>query len=220
MTIHKEGYSFLTNLLLSLVVINFIFAALVSSANPWKPVVPVLSAIIFLLFLQFFRKPALKPKIDAECILAPADGRIVVVEEVEEKEWLNQRCIQISIFMSPINVHSNRHPVSGTVRHYSYHPGKYLMAWNPKSSEKNERTELVYQMPDGKKILVRQIAGFLARRIICYTAEGDSAKQGEEFGFIKFGSRLDVLVPAEGTEVAASTGTSVKAGLTALARWT
>ena len=219
MTIHKEGYSFLTNLLLTLVVVNFIYAALVDSANQWKPVVPVLSVIVFFLFLQFFRKPGVKPQVDAGCILAPADGRIVVVEEVQENRFLKEPCTQISIFMSPVDVHSNRNPVSGVLRHYSYHPGKYLMAWNPKSSEENERTELVYETLEGRKLLVRQIAGFLARRIVCYISEGDTAAQGEEFGFIKFGSRLDVLVPA-GSSVEVAVGARAKAGITVLARWT
>lgn len=153
---------------------------------------------IWIIILQFFRNPNRKINaVDDNSILAPADGKVVVIEEVFEKEILNQKCIQISIFMSPFNVHVNRHCVSGKIAYYRYHPGKFLMAWNPKSSTDNERTSVLYETTSEKKVLVRQIAGFLARRIICYAKEGKQAVQGEELGFIRFGSRVDILLPLE-----------------------
>ena len=156
---------------------------------------------VWIIILQFFRNPNRKiSSTDDFNILAPADGKVVVIEEIFEKEVLNQKCIQISIFMSPFNVHVNRHAVSGKISYYRYHPGKFLMAWNPKSSTDNERSTVVYETSSGKKVLVRQIAGFLARRIICYAKEGMQAVQGEELGFIRFGSRVDVLVPV-GTKI-------------------
>ena len=218
MTIHKEGRSLLLNLLLALITVNAICAALTQVGDPLRIAVAGISAVLFLLFLQFFRSPAVRPVADEQFILAPADGKVVALEEVQENEYLGDRRIQISIFMSPVNVHVNRNPVSGTVRHFSYHPGKYLMAWEPKSSTENERTVLVYETEAGKRLLVRQIAGFLARRIICYVDKGAEVRQGEEFGFIKFGSRLDVLVPA-GAEILVNLGSTTRAGRTVLARW-
>jgi phosphatidylserine decarboxylase len=218
MTIHKEGRSLLVNLLLALITVNAIYVALSQAGDPMRIVVAGISAVLFLLFLQFFRSPRVKPVADEKLILAPADGKVVALEEVQENEHLGDRRIQISIFMSPVNVHVNRNPVSGAIRHFSYHPGKYLMAWQPKSSTENERTVLVYETKDGKRLLVRQIAGFLARRIICYVDKGAEVRQGEEFGFIKFGSRLDVLVPA-GSEILVRLGSITRAGRTPLAHW-
>ena len=149
-------------------------------------------------------------------MLAPADGKVVVIEEAEEKEYFHERRLQISIFMSPINVHVNRSPVAGVVKYFKYHAGKYLVAWHPKSSSDNERTTVVVEIPDGPEVLFRQIAGAMARRIKWYINEGDRVQQGAEFGFIKFGSRVDVFLPL-GAEVKVSVGDKTKGGRTVLA---
>jgi phosphatidylserine decarboxylase len=145
--------------------------------------------------LQFFRNPARSIIINENNIIAPADGKIVVIEEVTENEYFKDKRIQVSIFMSPINVHINRYPISGIVKYSKYHPGLFLVAWHPKSSTDNERTTIVVENKNGQSVLFRQIAGALARRIVNYAKEGDNATQGNEFGFIKFGSRVDLLLP-------------------------
>ena len=155
----------------------------------------LLSLFLIVMILQFFRNPSRAIAAGENTILAPADGKVVVIEEVEEKEYFHDKCIQVSIFMSPLNVHANRNPIGGIVRYMKYHPGKYLVAWHPKSSTENERTTVVIEHKSGQKILFRQIAGAMARRIVYYVEEGDTVKQGEEMGFIKFGSRVDVLLP-------------------------
>ena len=153
--------------------------------------------VLFFLIVWFFRIPK-RPIIENEDIVyAPADGKIVVIEETFEPEYFKDERIQISIFMSPLNVHSNRFPVSGEVTYAKYHKGKYLVAWHPKSSTENERTTIVVKMKNGQEILFRQIAGAVARRICSYTNPGDKVKQGDEFGFIKFGSRVDVFLPKD-----------------------
>lgn len=196
MSIHKEGRSLLIVLLIVLLLLN-------SALNYIR--IPELylyfsylaSSIIFLLVLQFFRNPAIHINVNQKHVLAPADGKVVVIEETEETEYLNERRIQISIFMSPIDVHVNRNPVGGIIKYLKYHPGKYLVAWHPKSSTENERTTIVYELKDGLQILTRQIAGAVARRIKYYIKENDEVGQGEEFGFIKFGSRVDVFLPLD-----------------------
>lgn len=195
---HKEGYS-------TILIGTFLLALL--SAAVWffvpelewlKISVTVICLFFWIIILQFFRNPARNlPKVDNNTVYAPADGKVVVIEESHETEILGEKYIQISIFMSPLNVHVNRHPISGKISYYRYHPGKFLMAWNPKSSTENERTTVLYELDNGKKVLLRQVAGFLARRIICYAKEGSAAKQGEEVGFIRFGSRVDVYVPLD-----------------------
>ncbi|MGZ6540159.1 MAG: phosphatidylserine decarboxylase family protein, partial [Bacteroidia bacterium] len=145
--------------------------------------------------LQFFRNPKRTIVINENNIIAPADGKVVVIEEVTESEYFKDKRIQISIFMSPINVHINRYPISGIVKYSKYHPGLFLVAWHPKSSTDNERTTIVVEHKNGQQILFRQIAGAMARRIVNYAKEGDNAVQGDEFGFIKFGSRVDLLLP-------------------------
>ena len=174
------------------------------------------SIILYLLILQFFRNPKIEVNENAQYVLAPADGKVVVVETTTESEYLKDERIQISIFMSPVNVHINRTPVAGKVKYFKYHPGKYLVAWHPKSSTENERTSMVLSMANGVDILVRQIAGAMARRIKWYVKEGNSLSQGQEFGFIKFGSRVDVFLPTN-ARVLVSTGTKTKAGRTVLA---
>ena len=153
--------------------------------------------IFFLLILQFFRNPNRVAQVDENHALSPVDGKVVVIEEVFEKEFFNEKKLQVSIFMSPINVHVTRYPVSGKVMYSKYHPGKYLVAWHPKASEENERTTVVVNSTGFGNVLYRQIAGAMAKRIVNYAVEGDNAVQGEDSGFIKFGSRVDVFLPLD-----------------------
>ena len=156
----------------------------------------LVSLVFFVLILQFFRNPRRTTPISENNIIAPADGKVVVIEEVEEPEFFKGKRRQISIFMSPLNVHVNRYPISGKVVYQKYYQGKYLVAWHPKSSTENERTTVVVENEKGI-VLFRQIAGALARRIVCYAREGAAAAQGAEFGFIKFGSRIDIFIPLD-----------------------
>ena len=196
MTIHKEGRTILLILLIGLILINVVLKAL----NIHETILYLsylASSIIYLLILQFFRNPIISINEDPNYVLAPADGKVVVIEETEETEYLKEQRIQISIFMSPLDVHVNRNPVGGVIQYIKYHAGKYLVAWHPKSSTENERTTIVYKMSNGVEILTRQIAGAVARRIKYYISENDEVIQGEEFGFIKFGSRVDVFLPLD-----------------------
>lgn len=163
---------------------------------PWiKWPVQLLAILILILVLQFFRNPKRIPKKSFDEVIAPVDGKVVAIEEVDEPEYFNDKRIQVSIFMSPTNVHVTRYPVSGEIKYSKYHPGKYLVAWHPKSSLENERTTVVIRTPKFGDILYRQIAGALARRIVNYAEEGQSVQQGEDAGFIKFGSRVDLFLP-------------------------
>lgn len=175
-----------------------------------------LSLLILLFFTQFFRSPVRHIEIDSKVLYAPADGKLVVLEETFEDEYFKDKRLQLSIFMSPYNVHSNTSPVSGEVTYVKYHPGKFLVAWHPKSSQLNERSTIVIKRNKGEEILLRQIAGAVARRIVTYPKVGDSLVQGEELGFIKFGSRVDVFLPPD-TKVNAELGDTIKAGITKLA---
>lgn len=215
MKFHKEGY---TSLGLVVVVIFIANAAV----HYWAPervglvwVVYVLSFLLLLTVLQFFRSPLRKITVSEDTILCPADGKVVIVEEAEEPEYFKDRRLQVSIFMSPINVHVNRNPVSGLVSYFKYHPGKFLVAWHPKSSSLNERTTVVVRTGGGHEILFRQIAGALARRIVWYVKEGQEVTQGDEFGFIKFGSRVDLFLPL-GTKVDVKVGEHVIGGKTVI----
>ena len=216
MTIHKEGRALLFGLLIILVVLNLI----VFHYLPYQPVLQGLtmglSILFYLLILQFFRSPVFEVAKNENQVIAPADGKVVVIEETEETEYLKSRRIQISIFMSPINVHVNRMPVSGLIIYYQYHPGKYLVAWHPKSSTENERSTVVARMKNGTEVLFRQIAGALARRIKCYVKTGESLEQGQEFGFIKFGSRVDVFLPLD-AKINVKVGDATQGGKTVLA---
>lgn len=176
----------------------------------------VASVILFVLVVQFFRIPNRLLTTGETQVIAPADGTIVVIEETEEGEYFKARRRQISIFMSPLNVHVNRNPVSGIVRYFKYYPGKYLVAWHPKSSTENERTTVVIESATGVQVLMRQIAGAVARRIIWYVKEGQPVQQGEEMGFIKFGSRVDIYLPLD-AEVLVKIGDRTKGGVTVLA---
>ena len=195
MTIHKEGRTLLFVLLLILFALNWAIGFYYPQAEAVQTIVMVASLIFYLIILQFFRLPIFIVQKNERQVIAPADGKVVVIEETEETEYLKSKRIQVSIFMSPVNVHVNRMPVSGAISFFKYHPGKYLVAWHPKSSTENERTTVVAKMKNGTEILFRQIAGALARRIKWYVKEGQLLEQGDEFGFIKFGSRVDIFLP-------------------------
>jgi phosphatidylserine decarboxylase len=216
MTIHKEGYTSLALCILFIAILNAVIQFYYPEAHSLKLFVYILSALLFLIILQFFRSPSIKITQDESAVLCPADGKVVVIEETTETEFLKDKRIQISVFMSPINVHINRNPISGVVKYFKYHPGKYLVAWHPKSSTENERTTVVTENSAGTQVLFRQIAGAMARRIVWYVKEGDKVQQGDQFGFIKFGSRVDIYLPL-GTNVKVAIGDVVKGGRTVLA---
>jgi len=216
MTIHKEGYTSIALCILFIFVLNAFIQFFFPEALVVKWFVYILSFALFVIILQFFRNPHFEIDKDETQILCPADGKVVVIEETVETEFLKDKRIQLSVFMSPINVHVNRNPISGVVKYFKYHPGKYLVAWHPKSSTENERTTVVTENSAGVQILFRQIAGALARRIVWYVKEGDVVEQGSQFGFIKFGSRVDLFLPL-GTKINVSIGDVVKGGRTVLA---
>ena len=217
MTIHKEGYTTILVSATTLTLLNFLANYLFSENHPLiQLIILIVSIFLFFIVLQFFRSPTRKITINEKCILAPADGKIVVIEQTYEPEVLQEKRIQVSIFMSPINVHVNRYPVSGEVVFSKYHPGLYLVAWHPKSSTENERTTIVIQTSSRVKILMRQIAGALARRIVCYPQEGWMVRQGDEMGFIKFGSRVDLFLPLNST-IKVDINQKVKGGETIIA---
>lgn len=218
MTIHKEGYKTIAISTILFGVINLLSFYFLSSS------VPILSWIIFigtlgLLFfvISFFRIPKRTLTIDNNAIIAPADGKVVVIEEVQADEYFTDRRIQVSIFMSPLNVHVNRNPIAGEVVYSQYHKGKYLVAWHPKSSTENERHSVVYRK-DGKEILVKQIAGAVAKRIVNYLQPGQQVKQTDEMGFIKFGSRVDILLPLD-AKIHVKIGDKPQGGVTVVASW-
>ena len=217
MRIHREGTRLLT--VLFIVLFGALLCLYLFFAGLWLllTISFILALALFLLVLQFFRNPVRKTPLNPTYVIAPADGKVVVIEEVFDSEYFNDRRKQVSIFMSPVNVHVNRHPISGNVKYFKYHPGKYLVAWHPKSSLENERTTVVTESEDSRfRVMFRQIAGALARRIVCYAKEGAPAVQGEEFGFIKFGSRVDVLLPLE-AEIKVKLGDKTRGGETVLA---
>lgn len=217
MTIHREGRTLLFVLLIILFALNAAIARYYPESNILQNIVIGASLFFYLIILQFFRVPSLTVDKNANHVIAPADGKVVVIEETEETEYLKSKRIQISIFMSPINVHVNRTPVAGVISYFKYHAGKYLVAWHPKSSTENERTTVVMKMKNGTEILFRQIAGALARRIKCYIKEGQPLDQGDEFGFIKFGSRVDIYLPI-GTNVTVKIGDKTTGGKTVIAK--
>ena len=194
MTIHREGRKPLFITLIILLAINIPVQLLVNIELIHHLVLGA-SVIVYLLILQFFRNPDRTVPLNPKHIIAPADGKVVVIKETQEGEYFKDRRIQVSIFMSPLNVHVNRYPLGGEVVFSKYHPGKYLVAWHPKSSTLNERTTVVVSNETIGPVLFRQIAGAVARRIVLYAKKGMKAKQGAEFGFIKFGSRVDVFLP-------------------------
>jgi phosphatidylserine decarboxylase len=218
MNIHKEGRFFLVGFLAVILLMAF-FMNLISMSKQSIYVVLAILGSLFLFCLQFFRNPTVRILKNPTQILAPADGKVVVIEEIEEPEYLHDKRIQVSIFMSPIDKHINRNPVSGTIKYLKYHAGKYLVAWHPKASTENERTTIVYELKGGTLILIRQIAGALARRIRYYVHEHEKVEQGEEFGFIKFGSRVDVFIPVD-AKILVSIGQKTEGGKTVLAELT
>ncbi len=213
--LHKEGKVYVAvTIITALLFILF----LVVFPSYFTLALLILVLALLGLFLIFFRNPKRIHVVrDTDLILAPADGKVVVIEKTFEKEYLQTEAIQVSIFMSPLNVHSNRSPVTGEVVYQQYHPGQYLVAWHPKSSELNERNTLVIRRKH-QFILVRQIAGKVARKIVSYTRAGAQLTRGEEFGFIKFGSRVDVFLPPEST-VLVKIGDTVKGGITDIAQF-
>lgn len=214
MTIHKEGHTILIGAALGLGLLN----ALIGWLAPQLLVFSSIASLIFFgLLLQFFRHPQREIQVlDNKLVYAPADGKVVVIEEAEEGEYFQDKRLQVSIFMSPLNVHVNRNPVSGQVRYVQHHPGKYLVAWHPKSSTENERTTVV--IDNGQtEILLRQIAGALAKRIRNYLQAGQTVEQGSEMGFIKFGSRVDIFLPLD-ARVEVEIGDKVKGNKTVIAR--
>jgi len=217
MSIHREGYKILAFGFLLLLVLNIIVGILWADMILFKWSFLIFSMLLYVFILFFFRLPvrALEPVHDL--VYSPADGKVVVIEETEEIEYFKDNRLQISIFMSPFNMHSNRYPVSGKVKYVSYNHGKNMVAWHPKSSEYNERSSIVIETHDGVEILVRQIAGAVARRIVTYAREDQEVRQGDELGFIKFGSRVDIFLPL-GTEVEIPILQHVRANKSIIAR--
>ncbi len=212
---HKEGKVIIFRTLLIIAAVNGAVISLTDSVTAHY-IIGGISLVFLILILQFFRNPKRNLGNNENQLFAPVDGKVVVIEEVEETEYFKDRRIQISIFMSPINVHVTRYPLGGLVKFSKYHPGKFLVAWHPKSSTENERTTVVVENKTWGPVLFRQIAGALARRIVLYAEEGVTAKQGDDFGFIKFGSRVDVFVPL-GTKINVSLDQAVKGGIDAIA---
>ncbi|HEX8331800.1 MAG TPA: phosphatidylserine decarboxylase family protein [Segetibacter sp.] len=216
MIIHKEGYKSIGIAALIFGLINIATFIFFSRDYPiTSNIIFWVSVILFLFIVSFFRIPRRVMTIGEEHIICPADGKVVVIEEVVDEEYFKEKRLQISVFMSPANVHVNRNPVSGEVTYSQYHKGKYLVAWHPKSSTENERHSVVIKN-DKAEILVKQIAGALAKRIINYLKVGQVVEQGKEMGFIKFGSRVDLLLPI-GTKVEVQLNQNVKGGVTVLA---
>ncbi len=218
MKFHREGYASLFLVLLFSAILIFIAKYFFPGSGIASGFAYLLSGFLILTILQFFRNPKREFTIGENLIIAPADGKVVVIEEIEEKEYFKDKRLQVSIFMSPINVHINRYPIAGTVSFFKYHPGKFLAAWEPKSSTDNERTTVVVKHQNGTEILFRQIAGALARRIVWYCKEGDKAAQCQEMGFIKFGSRVDLFFPLN-TPLKVKIGEVVKGSQTVLAEF-
>ena len=204
MTLHKAGYSLLIKLLILFILINAALFFTVDCPVIFYTVLTV-SAILYLWAVNFFRFPNRRITIDDNTILAPADGKIVVIEETEENEYFHDRRIQVSIFMNIFNVHINWFPINGIIRYFKYHKGKYLKAYLPKSSTENERTTIVIESRNGQSVLMRQIAGAMAKRIVSYTPVGGEARQDRHAGFIKFGSRVDLFLPP-GTDIQVKLG--------------
>ncbi len=216
MTIHREGYRILTVTAIIIVAVSLIAYYFFQDNILVLSTVLTLSAVFFVLILQFFRYPSRDLTSNEKYVIAPCDGKVVVIEQTEEKEYFKEKRIQVSIFMSPVNVHVNWYPISGKVSYLRYHEGKYLVAWHPKASTDNERTSIVIEKDNKVSVLVRQIAGALAKRIVYYPREGDMVRQGAQLGFIKFGSRVDVYLPL-GTKVNVGIGQKTVGGVTVLA---
>lgn len=218
MTIHKEGYKTIAWSTIIFGAVNIISFYIISFHIPWLSWLIFIGTFGLLIFMiSFFRIPNREYTIDENSIVAPADGKIVAIEEIQADEYFTDRRLQVSIFMSPLNVHVNRNPVGGVVTYHKYHPGKYLVAWHPKSSTDNERHSTVYTHKE-KEILVKQIAGALAKRIVNYLTVGQEVEQTAEMGFIKFGSRVDLLLPLN-IALKVKIGDLSKGGVTVIADW-
>ena len=218
MTIHREGFPTIALVTLFLLAANALSYYFLFTDCAILFIAILIVSLLFLGFIiSFFRVPSRVHTLSEHAVIAPADGEVVVIEEVQPDEYFTDRRIQVSIFMSPFNVHVNRNPINGTVVYSTYHPGKYLVAWHPKSSTENERHTVVYQK-NGREILVKQIAGALARRIVNYLQPGQQVRQTEEMGFIKFGSRVDLLLPLDAT-IKVKIGDRPVGGVTEIATW-
>jgi len=213
---HKEGYKIIV---ITFVIVVAGLLALESFVELYwlRMLLMCALVVILLLILQFFRNPSRKTILNDSQVLSPVDGKVVVIEEVFEKEYFQAKRLQVSVFMSPINVHVTRYPIGGKVTYSKYHPGKYLVAWHPKSSEENERTTVVVDNETYGKVLYRQIAGAMAKRIINYAKEGDNAIQGADSGFIKFGSRVDLFLPLD-AKIQVNLNQKVKGGQSIIAQ--
>jgi phosphatidylserine decarboxylase len=210
MRFHKEGYVIMTTAaLITGVIVATIWILLGNSMSWLSALLSLIPLVLLYLIIQFFRVPNRTTAGNSTEVVCPADGKVVVIERVYEPEFLKEDCIQISIFMSPLNVHANYVPITGNVVYTKYHEGSYLVAWHPKSSTENERSTMVIETSSKKRVLVRQIAGALARRICFYASPGQSYEKGDEFGFIKFGSRVDVFLPLD-AQINVSLGQKVK----------
>lgn len=215
--IHKAGWRIIASITSILVAINLLTFYFVNT-NLFSIAILVASALLLIFVLRFFRAPNRVPNAEDSLLLAPADGTVCVVEETTDDEILGTKCIQVSIFMSVWNVHINWIPINGILKYFKYHPGKFLIAREPKSSTLNERTSLMIEMKNGKKVVLRQIAGFVARRIETYTTETETkVDRGQQMGFIKFGSRVDILLPL-GTEILVKPGMTTKGCITPIAK--
>ncbi len=197
MTLHKEGTGTISLTIIGLLAANAALRYFLPEQEILHTLLLIVSLLLFVIVVQFFRKPTRTTPVNPKHVIAPADGKVVVIEEVVETEYFKGPRRQVSIFMSPLNVHINFNPISGIVTYAKYHAGKYLVAWHPKSSTENERTTIVVKHHNGTEVLFRQIAGALARRICWYVKEGQAVEQGSEFGFIKFGSRIDIFLPLD-----------------------
>jgi phosphatidylserine decarboxylase len=195
--IHKEGYKILAYSLITLLILNIIVNIIWADQGIVKWAFFICSFMLYIFLLFFFRLPTRSFETDPGLIYAPADGKVVVIEETKENEYFKDMRLQVSIFMSPFNMHSNRYPVSGKVQYVCYHPGQNMVAWHPKSSELNERSTIVIKTNTGTEVMIRQIAGAVARRIVTYAKENADVHQGDELGFIKFGSRVDLFLPID-----------------------
>ena len=211
---HKEGFKIIRNTTITLIVINGIAWYFFGEYNLIK-LLTFISALFSILILQFFRNPK-RIMSNSNQVIAPADGKIVVLEKTVEHEYFKDKRIQVSIFMSPFNVHVNRYPISGEVKYTKYHPGKFLVAWHPKSSTENERTTIVVENEITGPILLRQIAGAVAKRIVLYAKKGQKCLQGHDMGFIKFGSRVDLFLPLD-SKINIKLNDIVKGGQTIIA---
>lgn len=218
MVIHKEGYKILIYVFIFLVLFNLLIFYIFPYSSNIQTISVIFCIFCFLMILQFFRSPKRITIINDQHVIAPADGKVVVIEEVHESEYFQDSRRQVSIFMSPVNVHINRNPISGIVTYFKYHSGKYQVAWHPKSSTENERTTIVVEGDNNRSVLIRQIAGALAKRIVWYLQAGEEVKQGEELGFIKFGSRVDVFLPLD-AKINVKLGDKTVGGVTVLAEF-